>query len=55
MGGGLAQQRLPPFFFLNFFSQFFSQIHFDYFKTFFSFTPKTKVVTNKEFYNFDSS
>ena len=29
-------------FLLNFFSQFFFQIHFDYFKTFFSFTPKNK-------------
>jgi len=40
---GRPSSACPLFFlFLNFFSQFFSQIHFYYFKTFFSFTHKNK-------------
>ena len=39
---GRPSSACPLFFFLNFFSQLFSEIHFDYFKTFFSFTPKNK-------------
>jgi len=39
---GRPSSACPLFLFFSFFSQFYLQIHFDYFKTFSSFTPKNK-------------
>jgi len=52
---GRPSSASPLFFFLNFFSPIIFQTHFDKFKTFSALAPKTKMVTNKKFYNFGLS
>ena len=54
-GRGLLEPLVPFSIFLISFSQIFSKLILTYLKSFSGFAPKTKMVTNKMFYNFGLS